>query len=229
MGYFEEIGWSPTIGDPTFIGWFTVFAYFITAILSFRTRGNVGKLIVDQDKRLRKLWFYVGWLFLFLALNKQLDLQSLLTRAAKHNAIENGWYAERREMQRTFIYLIIGLGIIAFFSMAVYYREHIRTHLLAFAGLCFLIVFVLVRASSFHHVDSLLFHSRTGGFKLNNILELSGIALVAINTMFLSRKPKNRKRARPRHRTEPHLGKRTQELPQRQGRPIPRPSDPTLQ
>ena len=29
-------GWEPGIGDPTLMGWFTVFAYFGTALLCYR-------------------------------------------------------------------------------------------------------------------------------------------------------------------------------------------------
>jgi hypothetical protein len=32
--YFAIIGWQPTISDPSFMGWFTVFAYFMTVIVS---------------------------------------------------------------------------------------------------------------------------------------------------------------------------------------------------
>ena len=46
-------------------------------------------------------------------------------------------------------------------------------------GMVFVIGFVIIRASSFHHVDALL-AARLGGMKWNWILELGGIAAVSL-------------------------------------------------
>lgn len=193
MGYFEQIGWSPTIGDPSFLGWFTVFAYLFTSFLCFKVRGNIHNVIVDKEQRLKRLWLLIGLLFLFLAINKQLDLQTFFTQALKFNAREQGWYENRRMFQRIFIYSVLAGGVLLLGTLTVFYSKHLRTHFIAFVGICFVLVFVFIRASSFHHVDSAL-TGRDSGFRLNNVLELSGIALVALNAWFLTRQPKHRKR-----------------------------------
>ena len=36
MNFLKEIRWEPTIGDPTFMGWFTVAAYAVAALLAAR-------------------------------------------------------------------------------------------------------------------------------------------------------------------------------------------------
>ena len=43
----------------------------------------------------------------------------------------------------------------------------------------FLLTFIVVRAISFHHFD-LFLKARVGGLKMNWVLELGGIALVAL-------------------------------------------------
>jgi hypothetical protein len=55
----------------------------------------------------------------------------------------------------------------------------------ALLGIGFLLTFVLVRAASFHHMDALLGYGRV---RLNWVLELSGITLVAMSALRQGRK-----------------------------------------
>ena len=58
-------------------------------------------------------------------------------------------------------------------------RGHLRDFRLALGGMVVLLGFVIVRATSFHDMDSLIRES-VGGVTLNAVLELGGIALVAV-------------------------------------------------
>ena len=56
---------------------------------------------------------------------------------------------------------------------------HFRQHALALAGTAFLVCFVLVRASSMHYVDIMLFQWKSAqGISINNVMELGGIVCV---------------------------------------------------
>jgi len=72
----------------------------------------------------------------FLAVNKQLDLQSFLTALGRCDARLQGWYETRRP-----------------------------------AG------YVLVRAVSFHHMDTLI-NTRLLDVRLKSVFELSGLVLI---------------------------------------------------
>lgn len=48
------------------------------------------------EGREQKLWLLIALMFIFLGINKQLDLQSALTEAGRILAIKQGWYAARR-------------------------------------------------------------------------------------------------------------------------------------
>ena len=61
------------------------------------------------------------------------------------------------------------------------------------AGAVFLVVFVVVRAASFHHVDILL-RSEALGLRVNALLELSGIACIGWNARNFSHKRLRQKR-----------------------------------
>lgn len=183
----SKIDWSPTIGDPTWVGWLTVFAYFLCGYKSYNVLRSSERIFKTPIQRQKLLWLSITLIMIFLGINKQLDLQSFFTASARVLAKEYGWYAERRLYQTSFIIALTILGLAAITAMLGLYYKVLRMHALAITGLFALIIFILIRASSFHNVDSFL-SSRLLGLKMNGLLELSGIALVMINARKLLRK-----------------------------------------
>lgn len=184
--YFDTIGWQPTIGDPSFMGWFTVFAYFITCIVSAKVYVAGDYTFRRKRQRQKQLWLAIAIIMLLLCINKQLDLQSLFTQIARVVFHELGLYEDRRHYQALFILgiLFTGVSLIAWLIYAYY--QVIKNHLLALIGLAFLIIFVLIRATSFHHMDQLIGTSILG-VKLNWVFELTGIVFIFINGITLWR------------------------------------------
>ena len=170
MDLLLKIRWRPVIGDPSPMGWFTVVAYALAAFLAWRTWTQ------NRDR----VWLGVTVLMAFLCLNKQIDLQSLFTDLGREFARLFGQYEHRRGFQKFFIVTV--LAIVAVFGplFAWKYRAFLKGHKLLAAGLVFLLTFIVVRAISFHHMDVFLKKSRAGGVKMNWILELAGIGLVAL-------------------------------------------------
>lgn len=169
-------GWRPGIGDPTFIGWFTVFAYLAAAVACFRAWQRVARAST-RSRTLSHVWLLFAVLMLALGINKQLDLQSLFTVVGRQLALDHGWYEQRRAVQALFIRAVAVAGLLTLFAGAWLVRRHLADVWLAGLGAVFIVVFVVVRASSFHHVDTLL-SGTLGGARVNWILELGGIALV---------------------------------------------------
>ncbi len=162
------------------MGWFTVWAYVCAGGLSAYAAKSVTYANGAGDgQRTRRLWLSVAVLLGCLAINKQLDLQSLVTDIARVISRWQGWYEERREYQRWFV----GLAIVGSASLAVWFSVRFRklwmSHGLLLAGIFFLLTFIVVRAISFHHVDQFL-RFRLAGAKMNWVLELSGIFLVGM-------------------------------------------------
>lgn len=179
--------WQPGIGDPTPIGWITVIAYFLAAILC-GVRWGLPRFRPAQSWRYRPngtLWLWLAVLLLLLGINKQLDLQSWFTVVGRQMALDNGWYRQRREVQVQFI-IVLGLSAIAvLFGLGrLWVLESHRAISsrwgsgLALLGFVFLCGFVMLRAASFHHVDQLL-RGQWLGLTVNGFLELLGIGLVA--------------------------------------------------
>lgn len=177
LGFTDGDRWRPGIGDPNFIGWFTVFAYAVAAVLCFREARR------DQEIRRRFVfWSILGTLMVLLGINKQLDLQTWLTLTGRHLARDEGWYGSRRVMQLWFILGIALAGFLGFGVVWRWVREEGEDLWLPLFGLFTLICFVIIRAASFHHIDEFL-HTRLAGFKLNWLLELGGITLIIVGAL----------------------------------------------
>lgn len=164
--------WHIGIGDPTAIGWFTVVAYAATAWLCF----NCYRRYRGTDRG--RFWWALFLVMMALGINKQLDLQSWLTEIGRDAAKEYGWYGRRGVVQVLFI---AGLACSALL-MHVWLARHVaqlgKHARRASVGLLVLVLFVLVRATSFHHVDEWLGFS-LDGLSINEILELGGISVIA--------------------------------------------------
>jgi drug/metabolite transporter (DMT)-like permease len=166
----DGVSWHPGIGDPTFVGWLTVVAYAVAAVLCFREGAT------ESGVRF-KFWIGLGVLMVLLGINKQLDLQTWLTMTGRRLARSEGWYEERRRFQFWFIIAVALAGALAFAVTWRIVRAQGADLWLPLFGFFVLTCFVVIRAASFHHVDQLL-HTRIEGFKMNWLLELGGIGVI---------------------------------------------------
>lgn len=177
--------WSPAIGDPTPLGWLTTIAYFGAALLAaFALRvAPAGPL--PKRRAYLHFWWLMIVAFTALGINKELDLQSLFTVAAKCLASRDGWYNDRRHVQVIFILSAVGLGVLLLLAALVHFRKVIGLVGIAIVGVVFVSTFVVVRAASFHQVDHLI-GTYVLGVRVNGFLELPGIMLVAANALWLT-------------------------------------------
>ncbi len=169
MNVLGKIRWHPEIGDHSFMGWFTVVAYGVAALIAVRV----------WWKRREGIWLLVALGMAGLCLNKQLDLQSLVTEIGRNIAHHGGWYEHRRDFQKWFVLGALAIaGVVGLLSFWRFHRFWLR-HKLLLAGGLFLVTFIVVRAISFHHLEVFL-GSRVGGVKMNWALELGGIFLIGL-------------------------------------------------
>lgn len=176
LGLLAAIGddgrWSAGIGDPSLMGWVTVAAYVLSGLVCLWWGMAAG-----AERRLVPL--LLGGLMLGFAVNKQLDLQSLLTQTARDLLKGTDLYEDRRTLQAIFIGVFAAGGVAVLGGMLWWCRRRLAECGVALAGLAMLVVFVAVRAASFHKVDSGL-GQELSGMRLNWILELGGIGLVGV-------------------------------------------------
>lgn len=181
-----QFEWRPGIGDPTVSGWLTVVAYFVAAGLSFRA-ANRAQFSGRHWQTESMFWACVTLAMIALGINKQLDLQSLITELARGWAKETGWYDSRRTVQKLAIGLMAAFSAITALLIGVLLRKVASEARVAALGVCFVLAFVVIRAASFHSVDALISRGAIG-VSWNALLELPGILVIIICAAQYSRR-----------------------------------------
>lgn len=178
--------WSPGIGDPSLGGWFTFLLYVVAGWTTWRLLREWKELHTCTQRYEHWFWraLFIG--LTLLGINKQLDLQSALTEIGRILADKQGWYADRRQLQMAFIAGIAMLGLTLFAVTLHLTWGAPASTLWALLGGTGLLVFVIIRAASFHHVDAVLGH-RFSGLRINWLLE-TGALLVIIGSAMQRRR-----------------------------------------
>jgi hypothetical protein len=175
-----DFNWSPGIGDPTVVGWLTTVLYLICSVSCWILARKLG-LATVRTARERRAWRSISVLFLFLGINKQLDLQTALTVAGRMLAHYEGWYEQRQLVQLEFIALIAAMCLISAITLLIWVRDAPISTWLALIGTTLVIGYVLIRAASFHHVNRFfIIGRRVFDFRWNWILEMGGIVFVLL-------------------------------------------------
>lgn len=164
------------MGDPTVVGWATVFVYFL-ATLRCTYKATESKKFGGNYQ----FWLYLAALLLFLGINKQLDLQTWFEQTMKALAEERGWYEHKALLQKIFI-TILGFGMLTILiSFRLYLANTWRNYKLTWIGTALLCLFILVRAAAFNRLGFLGSHDILG-FDITEILEVLAILLVILGT-----------------------------------------------
>lgn len=176
LAFTDADGWRLGIGDPTLGGWITVIGYFTAGSLALKAAFRVSTHGIWSTEEGR-FYTLLGLGLILLGLNKQLDLQTLLTLTGRKIALAQGWYEKRRIVQMAFIGVIAVIGLLSFRWAWKALAECLRHNWLTLLGIVFVITFVLIRAASIHHIDHLL-KINIAGLRINWILELGGIGMI---------------------------------------------------
>ena len=129
-------------------------------------------------------WFWRALLagLVFLGVNKQLDLQSALTEIGRILADKQGWYADRHQLQMALIAGMATMGLTLFAAtLHLTWGAPASTHWAMLGGVA-LVVFVVIRAASFHHVDAFLGY-RLSGLRVNWLLEMGALLLILVSAL----------------------------------------------
>jgi len=161
--------------DHSTIAWWIVVAYFGGAAAAFWA----GRVARSRDHR---FWLGTAVLLILLGLNKQLDIQSVLTSAARSVIRHEGWYAERRSLQGAFLLALAAFAAVAVIGLLRWLRRSPIPVKSASIGIALLFTFVVMRAGSFHHVDQWVTVSKAG-LRRGWWFELAGIGVIAFSAI----------------------------------------------
>jgi len=180
-------------GDPTFLGWLTTVVYLLTAVLCLFCAASVRRIYPGSDPRPHMLvWGGLGFLLLFLGFNKELDLQTSFTSTIKGIAWEQGWYAYGQRAQVLFLlaFAVVGLVVVAIIAWSI--RRYWRSYLFLLLGMVAIFRFIAVRIASFYGIYLPELSRFTGGVRINWLLELIGVLLIAVAALFNLRRRADR-------------------------------------
>lgn len=144
--------WHPQLDNPNFLGWTVVAAYGLAGIACAWVALRAGRI----DPEGSRIWWFMSAVLLFLGINKQLNLQTLMIIMGRRAAYAGGWYQRRRLVQAIFsvIFALLGISFLAYFSARG--KRFIEKHRPAFAGVIVLLFFVVLRASTINHAHKLI-------------------------------------------------------------------------
>jgi hypothetical protein len=164
--------WKPGIGDPSFMGWFTVFSYYLVASLCLLKMISRALL---QGKKAWLFWAFMCLTMIVLGIIKQYNMLSAVTEMWRLIARHGGWMEQRWIFQVGAMILFFVISVI--FSTFLYRRSlqffSVQEKIAAF-GLVYLVLFVGLRAISLHQFGTVL-GWEIWGVRINWIAELFGI------------------------------------------------------
>lgn len=194
-------GWSLSIGDLTVYKSLTAVPYFVASAMSWynwqvnRIPTLPGPDAYFGSRARRRFWMTAGLVLLGLGINKQLDLDAVLTGIGRATAQQQGWYDARQSLQREFIGAVAVVALVCSAILPVLARRAGRWEIAATIGLVGLFAFVAIRAASFHQIDAVL-GSGWAGVKVSHVMELGGITTIALTA--LGRMARDRKERHPK-------------------------------
>lgn len=161
--------------DRATFAWLIVASYFIGAAAAFWASRSA-------RKRDRRFWIGTAILLVLLGLNKELDLQTLLTVEGRSFAHYSGWYEQRRLVQGIFLLGMAVVCVVAIAALVRWLRKSPIQVKTAAVGIVLLFTFILIRAGSFHHIDEWV-TVNVAGMRSGWWLELAGTAVIGLSAL----------------------------------------------
>ncbi|MCP3903391.1 MAG: hypothetical protein GY715_07120 [Planctomycetes bacterium] len=185
--------------DPEFatlvVGWLLLGVYGITAVLCVRARSiavlgaRVAQKPRDDERRAGPrttayrasvtFWALLASTLLFVGFDRPLGLMDELTATCRRFVTAQGWYGDRRDLQLV-VALVIGFGGLALLAaLLVRTRDLLPRHVPAFVGATVVVMLLLVRTLSYHHLDAVLYPGGATGSS-GTLIEIAAAALIGL-------------------------------------------------
>lgn len=166
------------LGDHSFFGWITVYAYFIAGI-----RAGYKAKVAKKTKQNTWFWLTLAVFLILLGLNRQFDLLHIFTDLLRQVANTLGWYEYRQPLQLAFI-IATGLMLsILLMSLRLIIFKSWQRYKLTWLAITLLLFFIAIRTTSYHYIDLFIYKS-IGGLRAYQGLEIMCICLIFISTFF---------------------------------------------
>jgi hypothetical protein len=127
-------------------------------------------------------WLLSAAFFLAMAVARATDLGGLATELGRSEALEQGWYDERRRIQ-AYGAALVGAGWLVTVAVALWrVPARRRRYLPAALSMFTLMCFIGVRLISLHQIDALLYRRELAGAQFGAVVELAILAVAVVLT-----------------------------------------------
>ncbi len=170
------------LGDPDPLGLATTLGYLMAAfgcVCASLSGRRVG------ERRQSLFWLTLALLYLLLGINKQADLQILLTERLRAWALADGWYQQRRDYQLFASVTVAVVVIGSLLTVAFLIRKWPRSCGFALVAGGMQLGYIVMRLISFHYMDA-WFQTTAGDFKVWKYMELGGTILCLVAALSYS-------------------------------------------
>lgn len=177
-----QANWSPGLGDPSWGGLGLTALYVLASLLFLRT-------ILARDgwlPRERLMWVVCTLAVMFLAVNKQLDLQQTVVWVGRCVAKREGWFDQRLVFQRSFGMAVLALMAAGILALGWASRAVLKPNWPLILGMVLMTGFVMLQVTRFEQLSGGLAQAVVS-LRLHRILE--GTALCVLIWSALRKRP----------------------------------------
>jgi hypothetical protein len=178
--------------------WLRISAYLVAALASagVAVRTWAARQTAD-DRLISGFWAITAALLVLLALARGINFGAELAHWGRSVFRAEGWYPDRRPLQRDAILaLVLCAGIVGVSGAGVLIARRWASLLPAFLLLVALLTFVSVRAISLHDIDAVLYRRSLADVQFGALIELLVTALIGLVAVVAVAAP------RPTHEAE---------------------------
>ncbi len=176
---YPHFRWRPGFSDHSLEGWLATICFFVACVLCILAARRQARPGPDRDMRLAIFWAALAAGLAFLGLNKQLDLQTLLTDIGRSASHSQGWYDARREFQKVFVAVVAVFGAGCLAGLLYLIHKQWRRQILALAGGVLLACFLGMRIAAMEHIDEAFGVNLESHFA-ETLLEIGGTICIVI-------------------------------------------------
>lgn len=179
--------WQPGFNDPYLVSWIMVAIYLMAAVGAVAVTRRA-PFPPETRRRERAFWGVVAGALVFMAFNKQADLQTLILATGRCLSQAQGWFEYRRLVQRI---AVIGMALAAFGGGAVFLwglRRTLRRTALPLFGVFLMGGFALSRAAEMFHVGEQFEEALNEGWP-GRVLEVSGPVTILVAGVLRLQRP----------------------------------------
>lgn len=175
--------WQPGFNDPYLLSWVMVAVYVLAAALAVVV---LRRAAFPEATRRREqvFWGLVAAALVFMAVNKQADLQTFLLSVGHCMARAQDWFGQRLVVKRIGLTLFALTAIIGGLVFLWGLRRTLRRTGLPLAGLALIAGFILLRAAEMFHFRGPIMARFRGNWP-DRILEMAGPILIIVAALIL--------------------------------------------